>query len=374
MNELTMDSSFTLFPLLPPELRHMIWEACIPHRIVQFGFQWPDHSEVRFSRAFVQDEMFPRRTYCGFEWDIMHPIPPPIISQVCREARMIVLKSGEMRQDAYAQTKKWIDTKHDRIAWWWTPVIYSCYIPEIQMEMISSFVSHAQSTNKEPVIMTRWAYPFRSTFHEIDSFSPSLVFLTKLFELKSVLFCIKIVTVHTDRSQAIKSRLWGATGEEVTQIVDAHDTAQIQKFRREMNASDPTQLEFVDSALDKEKFAEEVAEWELQIKSQWLFMKWMSAFPRRFSDIDEPMNVWLGPQADFHGQPLDIWLLHQALSGQFMAQPPEIAVSGRFTPNIEHPWVKSVLEEASTFKPVIMFHQCLKNCHSDSSESQSESD
>ncbi|KAJ5709649.1 hypothetical protein N7493_009940 [Penicillium malachiteum] len=358
-----MDSSFTLFPRLPSELRRMIWEACIPHRIVEFGFPWQESPEVRSARTFLLDDMLFERIYCGFGRNKMHNIRPPIISQVCGEARMIVLKSGEMRQDAYGQTKQWIDTKHDRLAWWWTPEVYNFFTPQIQMELISSFFSHAQSTNKEPVIMAHWVYPFRPTAQEIDYFPTAGDIITRIFELKCIFFCIKIVKVNTDRLQAIQSQLWGTTGEEVTQLVDAHDTAQIQKFRREMNASDPTELEFVDSALNKEKFAAQIAEWELEIKSQWLWMKWTMAWSRSFTGIDELMHVWLSSESDGDDQPLDIGLLHQDLASQFIARPgPQlIPVSNRFKPNMEHPWVKSVMEEIPTFKPVIMFRQCLKN-------------
>ncbi|KAJ6021295.1 hypothetical protein N7540_006799 [Penicillium herquei] len=224
----------------------------------------------------------------------MHIIQPPIISQVCSESRRIVLKSGEMLQDVCGQTKQWIDTKHDRIAWWW--------IPDLYKTLLSSFVLHAQHSNKEPVIMARGAYPFRLTVQETDYLDLEDVDIAKLYELKSFFLCIKVVRVHTNRPQAIQSRLWGTTGEEVSQLVEPHDTIQIQKFRREMNGEDQEELEFVDSVLNKEEFAAEIAEWELGIKSHWLWVEWIKAFLLARINIGEKTDIWLRPRVEHDGR------------------------------------------------------------------------
>ncbi|KAJ5714493.1 uncharacterized protein N7483_011674 [Penicillium malachiteum] len=265
-----MDSSFTLFPHLPAELRFMIWEACIPHRIVQFRFPWREHPEIRPGGTPPWGGSLFQRTHCGFEWTNMQITQPPIISQVCRESRMIVLKSGGMLQDVSGQIKQWIDTQHDRIAWWWIPDFYQTFFPDIYGDLLSSFVLHAQRTNMEPVIMARGVYPFRPTDQETDYLTLADIEIGTLSELKNFFLCIKAVVVHTDRSQATQSRLWGATGEE---------------FRREMNGDDEKELEFVDSVLNKEEFAAEIAEWELGIRSHLLWVEWRKAFPLAMVDI-----------------------------------------------------------------------------------------
>ncbi|KAK4209119.1 hypothetical protein QBC37DRAFT_430804 [Rhypophila decipiens] len=67
------EPKFTLFPLLPPEIRQQIWELAIPSRTV-------DLREIRHNGEYTSIRY------------ITLPIPP--IGQVCREARHLVYRLG----------------------------------------------------------------------------------------------------------------------------------------------------------------------------------------------------------------------------------------------------------------------------------------
>lgn len=76
--DLEVDVGFHRFPHLPLELREMVWDECIPSRLVFHGLDFYDLD------AFDDDAV-----------DIPHNQKrPPIISQVCREARGVALRHG----------------------------------------------------------------------------------------------------------------------------------------------------------------------------------------------------------------------------------------------------------------------------------------
>lgn len=67
------DTSFHRFPDLPLELREMIWENCIPSRLIFHGLKFHDQLDIGLRQS-------QRR--------------PPIISHVCHEARRVAFRHG----------------------------------------------------------------------------------------------------------------------------------------------------------------------------------------------------------------------------------------------------------------------------------------
>lgn len=66
----TMPQTFTLFPKLPPELRRIIWEFCLP------------------SRVFEVHDLY-KYDHCQLEATSRINTRPPIITRVCVESRLV---------------------------------------------------------------------------------------------------------------------------------------------------------------------------------------------------------------------------------------------------------------------------------------------
>lgn len=104
------DTSFHRFPDLPLELREMIWENCIPSRLVFHGLKIHDRCDIGLRQS-------QRR--------------PPIISHVCHEARRVAFRhgsritigtwySGPSRAldhpvPGRSEEKAWFDTRRDTL-------------------------------------------------------------------------------------------------------------------------------------------------------------------------------------------------------------------------------------------------------------------
>lgn len=71
------DHVFPLFPRFPLDIRWMIWEFCLPHRVVELdACSWDTDTD----------------TTCEFTTTSTTNCAPPTISRVCREAREVVLR------------------------------------------------------------------------------------------------------------------------------------------------------------------------------------------------------------------------------------------------------------------------------------------
>ncbi|KAF8853299.1 hypothetical protein BDZ45DRAFT_677747 [Acephala macrosclerotiorum] len=99
-----MATKFTLFPLLPADIRFLIWEQTFVPRILSFSYdddhntdynEWPvDWDEVAFDRLFALPEINSQQ-----EFDLPGPlsgmVTEPIQAlEICRESREFAIKAG----------------------------------------------------------------------------------------------------------------------------------------------------------------------------------------------------------------------------------------------------------------------------------------
>ena len=77
---MTQAQSFTLFPLLPLELRRRIWEFCLPVRVIELDHLWIDESDPGHD------------THCNMGNATAINLRTPIITRVCSESRSVALR------------------------------------------------------------------------------------------------------------------------------------------------------------------------------------------------------------------------------------------------------------------------------------------
>jgi hypothetical protein len=85
------NTEFWRFADLPPELRDEIWLHCLPHRVEEF--------DVAQGKAFYHNHRNPDRLpLCTLAATTYLNFRPPLITQVCREARDIAFKTGSYEE------------------------------------------------------------------------------------------------------------------------------------------------------------------------------------------------------------------------------------------------------------------------------------
>ncbi|KAJ5728588.1 uncharacterized protein N7483_003096 [Penicillium malachiteum] len=148
-----MTKDFTLFSLLPTEIRLLIWEFCIPHRLVEIMLASTD---------------LDINTNCELDWISRQIALPPVITRVCRESHQVALKTGaeltapsSWREndreypefsDAPWLKRLWFDWKHDSVALYWNLSLedndngdYSYGMENLAVDYLTWFISRMRT-------------------------------------------------------------------------------------------------------------------------------------------------------------------------------------------------------------------------------------
>lgn len=213
-----MPTEFTCFPQLPTELRILIWEFCIPRRVV----------EIRTPRDQVS-----MPTECsGLAWTSEQSCRPPVITRVCRESREVASKTGVLMR--FDERYVWLDPRHDLLAQ------FDTYIkPDDEIFSVPPFnnwpLLHQHFARGQQAVIsaqTVYGFPyFDGTSEPIpyDNLSNPLDF-AEIASWKDYLVCLTIVPLHMTAAQVFESELFGATCEELVKLVDPMDTTLIQRL------------------------------------------------------------------------------------------------------------------------------------------------
>lgn len=347
-----MARSFTYFPRLPAELRRMIWEFCIPRRVVEL--------EIPIKSVLPE-------TNCDLSWTNRQTSASPLITRVCRESRKVALENGGPLQDYsepiqinfnWKETDAWFCPKYDIVAWYWRHEQQVDYELEVAGDPLSYFVHYAMQA-QGALILAHHIYPFLY-FNPSGDAPPALeeVDLMQLSRLKSIMVCVKMLGIHVTAEEATESNLWGVTGEEMIQMVDATDADTIRKFSTSSKADDKeAKINF--DLMVQDEYRRQLMSWKRQLTTWWIWQHWMVAFRRRFEGISAPSTIWVDNLSHVGDVAMD--MLHPLA---FWA--PEVFPFSfdmvNFVENKDHPWVAQILKTMPDFRPVLMFRLCHSRC------------
>lgn len=209
------NTSFYRFPDLPFELREMVWDQCIPSRLVFHDLDVSDHYDVKILHG-------QRR--------------PPIISKVCHEARTVALRHGSRitlgtwhinresggrirpRRSGFHE-KTWFDTRRDIILICERRADLSSPWLNVSGETLAAIRNSARlgSLRMFPSLLLRdqsnmVVYKFP---HEAN-----VAYVAKKYHLRAPLFAV------------VKSGLFGLFGENKVIAVDLDDTAKFRALKK----------------------------------------------------------------------------------------------------------------------------------------------
>lgn len=335
----------------------MIWEFCIPRRVVEL--QIPAKGVLS-------------KTNCDLSWTNRRISAPPIITRVCRESRKVAFENGgplenysEVAQYNFnwKATDAWFSPKCDIVAWYWRPEQQVDYELEVVGDPLSYFVQYALQA-QGALMLAEHIYPFIYLNPTTDS-PPTLeeVELTQLTQLKTILVCVKMLGIHATAAEAKESELWGTTGEDIIQIVDATDLDRIRSFSGDLLSARESEMVF--NLLAEGNYREELARWKRELTTWWIWQHWLVAFRRRFKDVPEPTTIFVDLLAG--GSDLTFDMLHPTT---FWAPEmfPYFFDMTTFVENMDHPWVARILETMPDFRPVVMLRLCTQDCQEDSTD------
>ncbi|KAG9957798.1 hypothetical protein KCU61_g8857, partial [Aureobasidium melanogenum] len=247
-----VNDNFHPFPRLPLELREEIWRLCLPHGVYEMDepssrIVWEDLGLVEID---AEDDKYP----CWFYWNSKSNIRPPLLTRICRESRSVAWRTGEWiplpewRDDAWSfedpceadwKTGKvidrghWEDTSRDTVHLNWTPAYDIDFGPRIQGHPLTSLAREAKRLKGTAsfmlqCIITTWIgerEPYnRPISYPLEGIPISQEEQENLAALKlqpEWLVVVRVVVIHLDIGRAADSGLFGLSGDEIIQVVDA---------------------------------------------------------------------------------------------------------------------------------------------------------
>lgn len=327
-------ASFHCFPLLPKELRRAIWRECLPRRVL----------ELDVPRADLIAQDLPKElkgtVSCTLGSTTAFNSRPPLITQVCFEAREVAFETGRIvdfrdlwdgsNVNIYGTGVSvrgcWFDPARDAIHLNWDPVY--------EVEWMTT------CEDPIPVLLSLSAKAARGASLTWDSATSSDDSMELLKQAgQSYMLCVfRPVSIHARREHAVRCGLFGLFGEECIVLVDAGDDARIRLFedfnRLYGSSRDAQTADFFQrwrhSGAD---FHKENIEF---YQKDWLKCESVHATPSwKEEDLDA---VWTFVRSETLSVP-STWILHW-----------------------DHEWVTKTLQDLPYFRPVYMMRLCTDRC------------
>lgn len=362
---MSSNTTFLYFPLLPFEIRCMIWALCLPHRVVDIVL--PNH----FSSV---------EEHCTYVYSLAINNTPPTIWAVNREARNIAFKYygnhtdnqrrvGDLAPLVLIRVHQTIDgLLADTPGTWFSPsrdipVLYH-FNEEVLTGAKALIRGRAQLYGyiaKDTAIFAphlvpneSWPscnVPGREPLHGLQ--------LLQLPEWRDPLVVLEIITIHASEGSARRSGLFGFLGDEHVQLVNSLDTERLKAYyrflvksraRRRQASSDEWLLK---GASSRQRYRD-IPQWLERARVREVWRLWLLAREKGFEGVSNPRDIWDGPRV-WKNRTLDMLDPDTYSLGD---QEFEGLDARYFRPNKNHPWVQSVLAGLPSFRLRVMIRHC----------------
>lgn len=265
---------------------------------------------------------------------------PPIITRVCFESREVAFETGrfiDFRQfwDGYSVNVQsvtsicWFDPARDAIHLHWNPLYEAEWMTTCD-DPIPTLLSLGAEAAQGAAL----------TWDTVRSDGNKSMGLLKQAGQSYMLCLSRLVSIHASVEDAVKSGLFGLLGEERVVLVDADDDARIglfDDFNRAYGSSEDRQ-------------------------TAHFFQRWRAFGADDLKrEVQNCQHDWLLSQSVFttpewEQKDLDaIWTVMPSENTGKLAFPTWI-------PDWDHEWVKGVLKDLPSFRPVYMMRLCRSKC------------
>jgi hypothetical protein len=237
---------FHSFSRLPTELREGIWQLCLPHRV----YEMDDPVDFVVYKAFRPEDKIP----CSLMSTSRSNIRPPLLARVCRESRRVAFVTGNWLsmldwrgagspdgpREADWNTGNvidrgcWEDTSRDSAHMNWTPGYDTEYGPLMDGHPLTSLAREAKRLNGSASFMLECVmtdHTFETEPYDRPILRPlegvpldqrKQEDLAALELLQEWMVVVRVVVIHLDLGRAADSGLFGLSGDEIIQVVDAN--------------------------------------------------------------------------------------------------------------------------------------------------------
>ncbi|KAF9887396.1 hypothetical protein FE257_010251 [Aspergillus nanangensis] len=336
-----MSKSQKPFPLmdLPPELRLIIWELCLPVRVFEVDGpgEWGEHGRQCLAQLTTR---LNRRM--------------PALGYICQESRALCLKMGQWEEPG----NRWLTPTRDitfmhwkpefsHILWWYDEVDFN---PD-------NYEYHGRRCCQGLAIVGNrfqdfWPACPRSTkgiYNDLDVLASTG---------KDWLVSMRTMVIHATAQAGRRSGLFGHLGDAPIQLVDVSDTETIHKYCVLWASSQHRTPELAEFWGDLPKFQKQVEHWLVEVETLWVWNEWWRHVPD-FAGIANPEQIWRRHQSKPIDRPFDQDAFFRLVRSN-PAKP--AATSNPLYLNRDHPFVQETLDAMPRFHPHVIFRFCPDIC------------
>ncbi|KAL7902433.1 hypothetical protein HDV63DRAFT_17992 [Trichoderma sp. SZMC 28014] len=355
--------AFHYFPKLPFEIRCLIWELCLPQRVVEE--EDPD---------FLLDGNYSRQA-CLAQPTTYQNVRPPVISRVNKEGQRIAKRHGQMihMQDSRYFDSIWAQPRKDVLHLNWTDKRTLVAFGGIDIQ--EPFFMHmwqAEELGMRPSVVAEVLHPFSikallegdsaSKSPGVDYVSVQNLHLAHISDYASWVdrtdqqlnVTMAAVSLHITREAALGSCLFGFLGDAPVQTVDFDDDDRLGQFHElfKQNAMDhEPEVQILFDLFRSLQFRTAVETWMRQTEWMIFARMWQRAQHPHYSE-DRETKIYVD---EIGTKPSLAWL-PELLEQRFIYM-------DKHSPNMDHPWVKRAFRTAPRLRPQIMVRYCANKCY-----------
>ncbi len=342
-----MATEFHFFPRLPPELRRLIWEFCLPHRVV----------EIESLSFDVQGSHSSCKFYATSEANAR----PPLVTAVCQESRALAFETGDFLvnsptvesddPDAWyfvmnLLPNTWYNPKTDILQLNWVPVYRPMY--DSAGDPVRFLVQESRACQGASIwaeLLLDFSEPNTTQFTGLLAWrDDSATTLSSLWGRKEYYVVHFAVSIHVSQAQAAESGVFGRLAEERVKLVEVDDLELIERFYnlyRQGPQEDTRPQAHFDRMLNRtEEFRWDIKKWEDEVELLWM---WTDYFYWK-----KTLSTDAGEYAP--ARTMGMWETDE-----------EVPLRRPRKPNRDHWLIQKLTAEVPKFRSVVMFRLCPQN-------------
>ncbi|KAJ6789597.1 hypothetical protein PWT90_09063 [Aphanocladium album] len=330
-------AQFTLFLKLPPEIRDLIWQLCLPRRVVELDYHyvldvcWTEHTTWRNGRRPVLAQVCREaRRFCDFEgvFKYLHLIPSPDFQLKDDHWHQLYLDSLHLSFRGPFNELYLEDGDLTPIA----PAMFGAYRMATPISFCQEFFLDLERPNRRPLI------------GKADDF---YTFAKQTGETFNIV--IMTIPIHLQPDEVTTSGLFGHLGDDLVKLVDVHDTALIQKyhslFRTSSKQSEKLEARF-EQILSSDRRSEMLHNWLPSIQNYFLAAQWVALNCQGHGGPDMT-TFWHGPAAEM-----------VSAEFLFLQSSMELEQDRLIIPNRDNQLVQDLIAGFPQLIPCVMFRAC----------------
>ncbi|KAK4086794.1 hypothetical protein Purlil1_8959 [Purpureocillium lilacinum] len=343
-----MATSFTCFLRLPREIRELIWEWCLPCRVMDVDLPFVFATDpASFSDGDADEEI------CQFPYyHVKRNLKPPIVLLVCHESCEVVLRNGHYASGPLVGRniqRLWVQPKRDMLNLNWDRTYDLTGHESIMWDgsynysPVPDTFAIADGLGVPAVVshctLQSFSKPHQEASVSAQEFRAPVDVQVLAGKRTPILMNVTTIVLHMKEKDATSRGQFGLFGDEPVQLVGINDDDKLRAYYRlwaeNCAMTDPWAKDIFKVLLCDSLKQCFLQEWRQKLDFIFIGTLWVEARQQGFHGMENPQSVWAPPVSD--------------------DRCPDRALNAMCA---DHSWVQMTRASLPVIVPLVMFRWC----------------